>query len=347
VPRTALTLRVDGVQLVGTHHAPAGDERPAGDRQGRERPAGLLLINPGMAPRSGNSDLAAKICDALAARGVHAFRFDMPGLGDSDGPVEADIDVFWANVCSGRNDAPLLGVARTLRQSMGLRGLVVGGLCAGAVTAIQAGEAQDGDGPIVGLLLLEPSFRATSQSGPASRSVEGVAAGDASAKGRKAPTDGHSQEGTSGPSTVEPGKRPPPPPKWKRAMSRREWLFYLTGNSAAARACTPIRPWLLGQLRRHSGSAYPKDTNVSLANRWVRTLERGMPTHVVMAKGHVADYFVSGIREQIPASVAGRLSITPIEHANHILTSGDARQRTVGSVVSWFEGAFGGVRGAS
>ncbi|HEX7900887.1 MAG TPA: hypothetical protein VF950_24225 [Planctomycetota bacterium] len=142
--RSLLTLR----ELAGTVHAPA-DAGP-----GR---IGFLLLNAGPAPRSGNSDLSARLGDRLAALGAYAFRFDLPGLGDSAGELPERTSVFWRDVQRGRNDEPALELGRELKEAYGLRGLVAGGLCAGAITSIRAADRD----PRVfsGLLLLEPSFR--------------------------------------------------------------------------------------------------------------------------------------------------------------------------------------------
>lgn len=146
--REVLTLEYEGLTLVGTRHAPLGPR--AGD-------VGVLLLNAGPAPRAGNSDLSAHACDRLGARGFEAVRIDLPGLGDSMGASEPDIESYWRGVLSGRNDAPTAFIVRALCEKLGLRALVVGGLCAGSVTAIRVANA-DPTG-FAGLLLLEPEFR--------------------------------------------------------------------------------------------------------------------------------------------------------------------------------------------
>jgi hypothetical protein len=135
-------------ELFGTAHEPR-DPGP-----GR---MGFLLLNAGPAPRSGNSDLSVRLGDHLAALGAYCFRFDLPGLGDSEGALPERTSVFWREVQRGRNDAPALELGRRLRAAYQLRGLVAGGLCAGAITSLRAADRD----PSVfsGLLLLEPSFK--------------------------------------------------------------------------------------------------------------------------------------------------------------------------------------------
>ncbi len=87
--RGAVTCEHEGQTLVGTVHEPSGDAAPPGNR------IALLLLNAGPAPRAGNSDLSAHLCDRLAERGMVCFRFDLVGLGDSSGDSWSDIDTFW------------------------------------------------------------------------------------------------------------------------------------------------------------------------------------------------------------------------------------------------------------
>ena len=137
--RSLLTLR----DLAGTVHAP---------EDGGPGKIGFLLLNAGPAPRSGNSDLSVRLGDLLASLGAYAFRFDLPGLGDSEGELPERTSVFWREVQRGRNDLPALELGRALKTAFRLNGLVAGGLCAGAITSIRAADLD----PSVfsGLLLL-------------------------------------------------------------------------------------------------------------------------------------------------------------------------------------------------
>lgn len=144
----------DGLRLVGTYHEPQsgvdGGAQPVAS-------SGVLLLNAGPAPRAGNSDMSVAICDRLAESGYPAFRFDLPGLGDSEGPSPTDIPTYWNDVLHGRNDAAATSLVDHVVQTYGLRSLAVGGLCAGAVTAIRLAASRS---PILrGLILLEPNFR--------------------------------------------------------------------------------------------------------------------------------------------------------------------------------------------
>lgn len=142
----------EGIRLVGTHHMPKDGHGGASSLRN-----GVLLLNPGPAPRAGNSDMSVAVCDRLAMDGIHAFRFDMPGLGDSFGESPSDIPSYWHAVLQGRNDRAAASLLAHLVRTFGIDGLAVGGLCAGAVTAIRLAHARTPY--LVGLVLLEPNFR--------------------------------------------------------------------------------------------------------------------------------------------------------------------------------------------
>lgn len=152
--RRVIFYNFDGLRLVGTYHEPD----PA--RSAEPKPmasSGVLLLNAGPAPRAGNSDMSVAICDRLAQIGCHAFRFDLPGLGDSQGPSPTDIPTYWNDVLHGRNDAAAASIVDHVVTTYGLTSLAIGGLCAGAVTAIRLAASRNSI--LSGLILLEPNFR--------------------------------------------------------------------------------------------------------------------------------------------------------------------------------------------
>ena len=79
--REVLEYNIGDARLVGTRHAV--DPGRAKDTRGPRSPKlGVLWVNFALASRAGHGDMAARIGDSLAARGLPVFRFDMPGLGD-------------------------------------------------------------------------------------------------------------------------------------------------------------------------------------------------------------------------------------------------------------------------
>jgi pimeloyl-ACP methyl ester carboxylesterase len=301
VKRTNHVWRILGETLVGTEHHPVS--RAASG-------TALLLLNAGPAPRAGNSDLSVYIADRAASRGVTAFRFDAPGVGDSTGFTEPDIESYWRAVVAGRNDESTLAIIREIRRRFSIDRVLVGGLCAGAVTAMRVAERHaPAGGRVDGLVLIEPNFRL---------------------KNIDQPVD------------TDPAAAPAPPPasKWRRALSRREWLYALTGEGVFGRVASPWRARLLESLRKEVGTALPRDMNLPLVTGWERTLDRGVPSLVVTAEGRTADRSLRRISATFPPSIVRLIDHELVGTTNHILTSGDARDRTVDAVDTWLARRF-------
>ena len=171
--RTILTWRILGENLVGTCHVPTPGR--AGGLSGAPS-VGVLLLNAGPAPRSGNSDLSVRIGDRLALRGFPVFRFDFGGLGDSSGPTPKDLDAYWHEVLRGLNDDATAALLERIQREFGVARIVVGGLCAAALPSVRALDRAGA--ALAGLILLEPSFRlAVPRTLEAERPLERILAG--------------------------------------------------------------------------------------------------------------------------------------------------------------------------
>lgn len=296
--RSPFILAHGGEELVGTLHVD-GAATSAG--------VGVLLLNAGPAPRAGNSDLSAHLADRLAVCGYPSARLDLMGLGDSTGPTPPTIDAYWREVLAGRNDAAVAAACRDLRRRLGVDSMVVGGLCAGAVSAILATcAAPEG---VSGLILLEPNLRTVPDTGP-------NAGGDEA--------NGHAQQA--------------PKSKFARMRSAREWLYWMTGESRWARPFRPLRPGLEAVLERHVGHTLPSDANVHLVLRWRQLCDRGLPSLVVMADQHLAAKYCRRIVGSFPKSCLGAISTEFLLGTNHILTGGDARRLVGEAAQRWLAG---------
>ena len=162
--RKILQIDIRGTRLVGTYHMPTDGLSTA--LAGGPIPAavGVLLFNVAQLPRAGLGDMPVQMADRLAARGYPVFRFDLPGLGDSPGELPEHVQTEWRRIQAGWY-APWAGALTTeLKRRFELRGLILGGLCGGALNAIYAAEGRESD--VLGLALLEPSFFLLGMSGP-------------------------------------------------------------------------------------------------------------------------------------------------------------------------------------
>jgi pimeloyl-ACP methyl ester carboxylesterase len=117
----------DGATRRGILSRPAADQRSG---------LGLILLPCGLKNRIGPNRFYVELARRLAAAGYWVLRVDPLGLGESDGSIEAGtIHQIWRTIQNGRfvDDAILAG--DTLRARCGLRHVVVGGICGGALTA--------------------------------------------------------------------------------------------------------------------------------------------------------------------------------------------------------------------
>lgn len=301
--------------MVGTMHE-ASHLAASGDR------IALLLLNAGPAPRAGNSDLSAALADRLAARGIPGFRFDLPGLGDSTGASWPDIDTFWQASQRGHNDEAVITLVNDLCVRHRLRGVLFGGLCAGAIASVRVGEPLADR--IAGLVLLEPNFRASADI--RSTQLPPEAAGAAS--------------GGSPVVAVKPSRARRLRRTVKRLMSANEVLTILTGESRYARPFRPIRPLLERMLARRVGRELPPDALIGAVMAWRRLLEHRVPSLVVLAKGLGTDRYMDRLNRAFPPADADLLRIELIPETNHILTAGEARELTCGALESWVEDRF-------
>ena len=105
----------------------------------------MVLINPGVIPRSGPFRLHMRLGRRLAERGIATFRFDLPGIGDTM-PSAA---LTRLEAVSAALDA--------VQKHTGVSTFVLGGLCLGADLAWTAAVQ---DPRIVGLLQIDGLARA-------------------------------------------------------------------------------------------------------------------------------------------------------------------------------------------
>jgi dienelactone hydrolase len=116
-------------ELVGVVTEPAPDQRDPG------RPA-CILVNAGLIHRVGPNRLYVNLARRLAGRGMVTLRLDLSGRGDSD--VSKDARSFTESAIDEIRAA--MDALETSRQC---RQFVIGGICSGAINALQVAMADE------------------------------------------------------------------------------------------------------------------------------------------------------------------------------------------------------------
>ncbi len=143
--RRLITLPGLGGVVRGTYH------KAQLERSGTKH-IGVLILNSLSPSRAAAGDSAVYWADAFAKAGYPAFRLDMPGFGDSDGDPPPELLKF---INTGGYGPIASALMRELCEEYDLSGVVVVGLCAGAVSALfTAGASKD----CQGLVLMDPYF---------------------------------------------------------------------------------------------------------------------------------------------------------------------------------------------
>jgi pimeloyl-ACP methyl ester carboxylesterase len=148
--RELLTVAFGGLRLRGTYHYADVSEAAA------PRPRiGVLLPNSGVLPRAATGNSAVYWADSFAKCGYPAFRFDLEGLGDSDGHAPARVLDFLARANSGDYAPQISAIAKNIADRFDLSAVVLLAHCGGTVSAIYAAAVSL---EIKGLVLLDPYF---------------------------------------------------------------------------------------------------------------------------------------------------------------------------------------------
>ena len=135
-PRAITFRNAEGRQLFGTLHAPTV-RRP-------DLPA-VVLFSPGAKMRVGPGRLYVPLTEVLTDLGHVVLRFDVFGLGDSEGELEESLLVdVYSNIQVGRHVADGIAALDWLKREEGIGRYIVGGLCGGALTGLLVAERELG-----------------------------------------------------------------------------------------------------------------------------------------------------------------------------------------------------------
>lgn len=148
--RELMTFAVGDKYLHGTYH------RPVMNAIAPESPGvGIVFPNSGILPRTATGDSAVYWADSFARAGYPAYRFDMEGLGDSDGEPPNRMPEFLAQVDTTGYVNSLSAIVDGVADHGGLPGVVLVAHCAGTVSALYTAAISH---RIKGVALLDPYF---------------------------------------------------------------------------------------------------------------------------------------------------------------------------------------------
>lgn len=151
--RELIVLEGAGSIARGTYHKPYREGSQWQSHSPGSVRVGILFLNSLSPTRAAHGDSAVYWADSLAQCGYPAFRIDMPGFGDSEGEPPSDLLKF---INTGGYASLVSGKAAEIVERFGLSGVIIVGLCAGAVSALFAAESCS---QCKGLILMDPYFQ--------------------------------------------------------------------------------------------------------------------------------------------------------------------------------------------
>lgn len=299
--RHLLQIEVNGALLVGTYHRPR-QSGLSGSLLAMSRVPAVVLLNFGQVCRSGPANLSTEMADRLCEHGYPVYRFDMPGLGDTDGELPEYHETYWRYVEAGGQTPWVCALMDILKRQFAVSGFVLGGLCGGAITSIFASEQRRSD--VAGLLLMEPAVRGT----PAIRTE------------------------------TMPGSAPATPPQgiWKRLWAYRGLVEHRARLWIRSTACLdPLRRTCrMAEQRLWTlhGRPLPAVMNAPLIRCWQRVQATGLPMLVMAAPGSDREFIKQAL---FPPSRRRQMSIVDMDGTNHLFTAGDGKERAIEEAEQW------------
>ena len=149
--RELIDLDCNGLRIRCTHHCPAEMRSSESLLQSTKERIGVLFLNSLTMSRAATGDTFVQWAHSIARCGLHAFRIDLPGLGDSEGVAGPGVH---DSINAGCFASEVKLLASELESRFRLSGIVVLGHCAGAVSAVYAAPGAS----FRGLILLDPYF---------------------------------------------------------------------------------------------------------------------------------------------------------------------------------------------
>ena len=292
--RRCLAFHIGDHDLVATMHEPT----PSSSTSARR---GFVMLNAGPAPRAGNSDLSARLCDRVASMGMPSFRVDFVGLGDSSGASWKDIGQYQHANESGVNALQLAVLIDELCERHALDSLYIGGLCAGATSALSAVTSRGER--VAGLVLFEPELRRS-----------------------------HTPTSLSGSSV---GPRRVHATLWAKLHDPERLLARCATLLGRWRLAKPFARAFSAWLARRSEHHLPPDALVWAAEAWSDALDRGIPVRSIVAQDDVSDLYLGRIGRAQKFGRSAHHQITRLPGVNHLLTSEGAADAAIEATADW------------
>lgn len=150
--RELITVQCLDVALRATYHKVCREDSDAQTEPNNCARTGVLFLGSLSPTRAATGDSAVYWADSFAACGYPSFRLDLPGFGDSEGDPPPGLLEF---IDTGEFASIISASAKIIVERFELSGIILVGLCAGAVSAIFGAKATH---ECKGLVLMDPYF---------------------------------------------------------------------------------------------------------------------------------------------------------------------------------------------
>jgi pimeloyl-ACP methyl ester carboxylesterase len=301
---TPTQFRCAGYKLYGMlHHAQHGSDA---------RDTGVVLINAGPTDRAGPHRYYVKLAERLTEIGYPVLRFDPRGVGESEGYCDHLVDgqpivKLFGLISSGMWIADTHSAIQHMMDLTGVKRIILGGHCGGALTALLAGH----DHPsICAYFLTGTPVTSSSTTGNVADLPEVILKRDAKIY-------------------------------FKKLLQPSAWLRFLSLRTDYQTLIGVLRS-RLRRTSRHTQKLQTSHPARSLNPGFVRAFEgslrRGLPMMFVYGEN---DYLWHEFRTHLLTSheraIQDRVDLKTIRNSNHNMTESHWQAEAYNAIVTWLE----------